>query len=247
MKKEEVTQFYDDFVSHQLDVSFNDRHILLFNELGNLGLSAGSSVLELGCGIGVMTSLIAGVAQNGFIEAVDISPESIAEAKKRIKRQAKINFVIADLKCYTSSRSNFDLITLMDVLEHIPEEEHEELFKKISKLMHNDSVLFISIPTPHSIVYEKLHHPENVQIIDQELKADHLMNRAYLAGLELDSFRTIGIWAANDYQLITFRKKIEYTNERMSDKRSLLSKILHRTRLWQKKLLLSRNYRLQTK
>jgi trans-aconitate 2-methyltransferase len=243
MKKEDVTRFYDDFVNHQVKVSFNERHLLLFRELKRLGLSRKSSVLELGCGIGVMTSLIAGIAKNGFIEAVDISPESIAEAKKRIKYQALINFIVADLKHFESSRKDFDFITLMDVLEHIPEEDHSLLFEKISLLMHKDSVLFISIPTPHSIVYEKLYLPENVQIIDLELKADQLLDHAYKAGLELDSFRTIGIWASNDYHLIVFRKKIEYTNDRVSDKRKLICKIIHRIKLWQEKSLYSRNYR----
>jgi trans-aconitate 2-methyltransferase len=245
MKKEDVSRFYDDFVNHQVKFSFNERHLILFKELKQLGLSRKSSVLELGCGIGVMTSLIAGVAKEGFIEAVDISPESIAEAKKRIKYQDLINFVVADLKHFESSRKNFDFITLLDVLEHIPKEDHDELFKKISVLMHKDSVLFISIPTPHSIIYEKLHFPQNVQIIDLELKANELVNRAYLAGLELDFFRTIGIWASNDYHLIVFRKKIEYSNERASDKRNLVRKVIHRFSLWKEKALLSRNYRLQ--
>ena len=244
MMSEEVKQFYDAFVDHQLKVSFNERHLMLFRELKHLGLSSASSVLEVGCGIGVMTSLIASVAINGFIEALDISPESIAEAKKRIKRQEMINFVIADLTHYESSHREFDFITLMDVLEHIPETDHDELFMKISHLMHGDSVLFISIPTPHSIVYEKLHHPENVQIIDQELRADKLLVRAYHAGLELDFFRTIGIWSTNDYHLIAFRKKIEYSNDRISNKRKFILKAIHRIRQWKEKSLLSRNYRL---
>lgn len=243
-KKEEVKQFYDDFVGHQLTFSFNERHLILFRELRQLGLSASSNVLELGCGIGVMTSLLANYAKSGSIEAVDISPNSVEEAKKRVKRQENIHFVTADLKHFESSRADFDIITLLDVLEHVPEEDHADLFIKISKLMHRQSVLFISIPTPDSIVYEKLHFPENVQIIDQELCADLLISRAYKAGMELDFFRTIGIWAANDYHLLAFRKKIEYTNDRISNRRNLPGKVFHRFTLWKERLLLSRNYRV---
>lgn len=244
MNKEEVTRFYDAFAPQQLAVSFNERHLLLFRELKQLGLSSNSSVLELGCGIGVMTSLMAAVAQNGYIEAVDISPESIGEAKKRIKRQGMINFVVADLKPFESNRREFDFITLMDVLEHIPEEDHDSIFGKISMLMHTDSVLFISIPSPHLIAFDKLYFPQDVQIIDQELRADQLINRAYKAGLELDFFRTVGIWAANDYHLIAFRKKISYTAEKLSDKRNLLHKAIHRICSWKEKALRSGNYRL---
>lgn len=244
MKKEEVKQFYDNFIVHQLEVSFNERHLLLFRELRKLGLSTYSKVLELGCGIGVMTSLIAKQADLGFLEAVDISSVSVAEAKKRLKQQSNVHFVVADLKHFESSRTDFDIITLLDVLEHIPEEDHADLFVKISKLMHWKSVLFISIPTPDSIDFEKLHFPENVQIIDQELSADLLITRAYLADLELDFFRTIGIWATNDYQLLAFRKKIEYTNDRISIHRSFMGKAIHKLMLWKERFILSRNYRL---
>jgi len=244
-KKEEVKQFYDDFVGHQLEVSFNERHLLLFRELKQLGLSAHSIVLELGCGIGVMTSLIARQVNQGSIEAVDISPGSVAEAKKHLKQQHNVRFVVADLKHYESSMTDFDIITLLDVLEHIPEEDHADLFTKISKLMHMQSVFFISIPTPDSIVYEKSHSPGNVQIIDQELSADLLISRAYQAGLELDFFKTIGIWAANDYHLLAFRKKIEYTNDRISSHRSLLGKVVHRLILWKERKILSRNYHMR--
>jgi trans-aconitate 2-methyltransferase len=244
MKKEEVRRFYDDFVKHQLEVSFNHRHLLLSRELKRLGLSSGSSVLELGCGIGVMTSIMAEVVRNGFIEAVDISSESISEAKKRIRKQEMIKFVVADLKHFESSRKEFDFITLMDVLEHIPEEDHDELFKKISGLMHDNSVLFINIPTPHLLAFDKLHFPGNVQIIDQELMADKIIGRAYKAGLELDYFRTIGIWAANDYHLIAFRKKIGYTGEKLSLKQGLISKAVGRISYTIKKSFLSRNYDL---
>ena len=243
-EKEEVKQYYDDFVAHQLDVSFNERHLLLFKELKLIGLSAYSTVLELGCGIGVMTSLISRQANHGLTEAIDISPGSVAEAKKRIKRQNNVHFVVADLKHFDSSRTDFDIITLLDVLEHIPEEDHADLYVKISKLMHRKSVFFISIPTPDSIVYEKLHFPENVQIIDQELRAEILITRAYQAGLELDFFRTIGIWATNDYHLLAFRKKVEYTNERISSKRSLIGKVFHRMMLWKERRMLTHNYRL---
>ena len=243
-EKEEVKQFYDDFVGHQLEFSFNDRHLLLFRELRQLGLSAKSTVLELGCGIGVMTSLIARQANQGMVEAVDISRGSIEEAKKRLKQQHNVRFVVADLKQFESSRTDFDIITLLDVLEHIPEEDHADLFVKISNLMNRQSVFFISIPTPDSIVYEKLHFPENVQIIDQELSADLLISKAYKAGLELDFFKTIGIWADNDYHLLAFRKKIEYTNNRISSRRNLFKKGMHKFSLWKERIMLSRNYNL---
>jgi trans-aconitate 2-methyltransferase len=245
MNKEEVAGFYDAFVSHQLKVAFNPRQSLLFNELKNLGLSSGSSILELGCGIGVMTSLIAMKVRKGYIEAIDISSESIAEAQKRIKHQEMINFIVADLKFFESKRQNFDFITLMDVLEHFPQEDHDDLFRKISQLMHDSSALFISIPSPHSIAFDRTHFPENLQVVDQELLSDQLINCAYQAGLELDYFRTLSIWSSNDYQVMVFRKEIAYQNESIYEKRNYFCKMIRLIRLRFERYLLSKNYRLE--
>ena len=55
MKKEEVSQFYDQFSERQIKIGVNERLIFLFKKLKKLGFTKNSKILELGCGVGAFT------------------------------------------------------------------------------------------------------------------------------------------------------------------------------------------------
>ncbi|MEK6616194.1 MAG: class I SAM-dependent methyltransferase, partial [Bacteroidota bacterium] len=136
--KMKVSDFYDAFTNYQMetDVMLNDRHFILFKKLKSLGLNTNSHVLELGCGIGVITSLIATVVRKGKITAVDISPKSIEVSKKKIFQKTNIEFIVSDILNFSYPDNRFDFITLFDVIEHIPLKDHSAVFKLISRYMN---------------------------------------------------------------------------------------------------------------
>jgi ubiquinone/menaquinone biosynthesis C-methylase UbiE len=65
----EVTEFYDEYVVEQANTGINDRIYGVYERLIGLGLNAHSTVLELGCGIGMMTSLLKRTVNQGKIHA----------------------------------------------------------------------------------------------------------------------------------------------------------------------------------
>jgi ubiquinone/menaquinone biosynthesis C-methylase UbiE len=67
--------YYDNYVSHQLKVAFNERHWFLFRRLQDEGITVDSNVLELGCGIGVNLYLLSTVVKQGQITGADLSPK----------------------------------------------------------------------------------------------------------------------------------------------------------------------------
>lgn len=223
--KKDVTTYYDKFSQHQETVALNDRHIYLFEKLKTLGLHSGSSVLELGCGIGTITQLLANIIDSGTIEAIDISPESILKAKASVPPTSHIHIEAADILSYTPKRPRFDFITLFDVLEHIPEEHHREIFARIGPLLHQNAYLVINIPHPESIKYDRIHRPEYLQVIDQPISFVDLMNAANDAGLELFHFETLSLWQVDDYQSMIFRSTRPFKDEWVSEKRSVGEKI----------------------
>ena len=97
------------------------------NELIKSGLRKDSVVLEVGCGVGTLTVLLNKFLSKGKLVATDISDESIEKAKKRIPNSNKIDFFVTDMKDFSYSQK-FDFIVLPDVLEHIPIDQHKELF-----------------------------------------------------------------------------------------------------------------------
>ncbi|MGZ5263380.1 MAG: class I SAM-dependent methyltransferase [Kaistella sp.] len=228
MKQNEISDFYDKYVQRQLKTGANERLISLYKRLLNGGLNADSKVLELGCGVGIFTKLLAKKVQNGIIEAVDLSEKSIAVARQELKHQENIHFDVADVVKYQPKNSDFDIITLMDVIEHIPLEHHGELFGNLAQIATEKTNILINIPNPQYIGYSRINHPEKLQVIDQEVELFTVMQHLENHGLELVYFEKYGIWEEEDYHFMVIRKKRNFVLKHLSDKRNLSEKIFHK-------------------
>ncbi len=83
---------------------------------------AGSSVLEVGCGVGGQTVHLLAHSPGARLVSVDISAESLALAKARV-RGAQVEWHQADLFSLPFSDESFDHLFVCFVLEHLPEPE----------------------------------------------------------------------------------------------------------------------------
>ena len=84
---------------------------------------AGSLVLEAGCGVGAQTiTLAAGSPQAEFI-SVDISQESLAQARQRVHAEGfrNVTFQRADMFNLPFAADHFDHVFVCFVLEHLSE------------------------------------------------------------------------------------------------------------------------------
>ena len=228
MKQNEISDFYDEYVQRQIKTGANERLISLYKRLLNGGLNADSRVLELGCGVGIFTKLLAKKVKNGIIEAVDLSEKSVAVAKNELKDRNSIHFDVADVVKYQPKNSDFDMITLMDVIEHIPLEHHAELFANLAKIATEKTNILINIPNPQYIGYVRINHPESLQVIDQEVELFTLMQHLEKNGLELAYFEKYGIWEQDDYHFMVIRKKRNFELKHLSDQRNFSKKIFHK-------------------
>ena len=228
MKQNEISDFYDEYVQRQIKTGANERLISLYKRLLNGGLNADSRVLELGCGVGIFTKLLAKKVKNGIIEAVDLSEKSVAVAKNELKDRNNIHFDVADVVKYQPKNSDFDMITLMDVIEHIPLEHHAELFANLAKIATEKTNILINIPNPQYIGYVRINHPESLQVIDQEVELFTLIQHLEKNGLELAYFEKYGIWEQDDYHFMVIRKKRNFELKHLSDQRNFSKKIFHK-------------------
>ena len=211
MRKSEVKKYYDNYISEQYSIGVNDRIFMMYEKLKDLGLSHSSDVIELGCGIGVVTHLIRKTVTKGQIESIDISKESIEFAKQKIKNK-NVRFYEGDVTVYSPKIKQADFITLFDVIEHIPVDLHEKLFLNVAKMLKSESLLLINIPSPASVKWDRMNAPEALQIIDQPISLNRVFNNCENAGLEIIKFENYSIWAENDYNFFFFRKKKVFKN-----------------------------------
>ena len=81
----------------------------------------GSEVLEAGCGVGAQTVTLAQNSPGAYITSVDISENSIAEARVRVKEAGITNVVIqhGDIFDLPFESRQFDHIFVCFVLEHL--------------------------------------------------------------------------------------------------------------------------------
>lgn len=204
-QKESVENFYDQFSDKQQKTGINIRHLSIINRLKLENLNPHSNILEIGCGIGTVTSLIANIAKKGKVLAVDISPKSISIAKERLKNFKNVEFLVSDMSDFTSN-IKFDFIVLPDVLEHIPAELHNNLFQKIGKVVSNKCTICINIPHPNYISWAEKNHPELLQIIDQSLDISELTSTIYKIGFKLEQLYSYSLHHnQNDYQFLIFK------------------------------------------
>lgn len=206
--REKIAEFYDSFAQNQKRTGINIRHRMIMKRLKASGLSSQSIVLEIGCGIGTLTSLL--VKSCKHLTAADISPESIAQAKNALQRFQNIELVVTDMMDFTSD-VKYDFIVLPDVLEHIPVEQHPMLFSKMKKLLHENGKICIHIPDPYALEYIREHNPELLQIIDQSIYTDILVQNIYQNDLTLNKLERYTLQKElPDYQWIEIIHRPHY-------------------------------------
>ncbi len=201
-----VSEYYDTFSKYQSSSGINDRHAKIFHWLKGFGLKKDDYILEIGCGVGQLTQLMAEYCRDGHITAVDISPENIRLAAERLTSFKHVELLVDDMMD-AKLRKAYDWVVFPDVLEHIPIDKHPTVLTTISAAMKPGGKVFIHIPHPKYQDYIREHEPDKLQIIDQSLSAGTLMQTAESVGLSLEYFQSYALFRQpSDYQAILFKK-----------------------------------------
>jgi ubiquinone/menaquinone biosynthesis C-methylase UbiE len=87
-------------------------------------------VLEIGCGTGKFSRLLAGRAER--VLAIDLSPQMIRLAREHSKLYPNIDFVKGDVMTYHLPDNQFDCIATLTTLHHLPA---ETILRKIRKAL----------------------------------------------------------------------------------------------------------------
>jgi cyclopropane fatty-acyl-phospholipid synthase-like methyltransferase len=203
---DDVKDYYDEYVGRQAAVGVNKRHRAILEWALKFGMRPGHSVLELGCGIGTVTGLLAGeLGPGGSVTAIDLSPASIESAEQRLSSFDNVRLLAADI-LEMDLKSSFDVVVLPDVIEHIPLERHRALFERVSSWVKPDGFVLLHYPSPHYQEWNRKHHPDRLQIVDQTIHVDVLSSNTYPNGLYIDHLATYSIWIREgDYVVAVLR------------------------------------------
>ncbi|MBP5983327.1 MAG: class I SAM-dependent methyltransferase [Fluviicola sp.] len=223
IEKEEVKEYYDDFINHQEKIGISTRQRIIAKNVKKVGVKNDANILEIGCGIGTVSKLLIKMIPNGQFVGCDISPKSIAYAKQ-FNPNNNAAFIVTDMSDFTHDLK-FDLVVFPDVLEHIPVDQHFNLFENVAKVCSSNAKWYINIPEPHALNYSRENNPELLQIIDQSLSMQDLLNNVYPHGFVVESIIPYTIHMSSPNYL-----KIIFTNNPKVNKLTLRNKFVN---IWQ--------------
>ena len=117
-------------------------HKLRFQVIKSLLPKTGTRVLDIGCHAGTFTEEIAKALPEAEIFGIDIDRAAIAYAKKI---RPSFHFQVASGEKLPFSDKSFDLITCLEVLEHV--ENPKKVLAEIKRCLKDDGLLIILVPT----------------------------------------------------------------------------------------------------
>ncbi len=146
--------------------------------IDSIALSKDMEILEIGCGRGDTALHIAKKVKS--IIGIDYSSEAIKIAKKIQKKypkriQEKSKFLIMDATRLKFEDNSFDLVLLIDTLDHLAIQEQEKMFKEISRVLKSGGKIFLRTCTNRillNITFPYYIYPLNKILtwVDQKMK-----------------------------------------------------------------------------
>lgn len=106
------------------------------------GLLSGSHVLDMACGCGYGTALLAEQNPDKTVIGVDIDPDAIAYAQQHY-RLSNLSYVCANAETFAGDQA-FDTIVSLETIEHLP--SPARLVANYSRLLASGGQVIASVP-----------------------------------------------------------------------------------------------------
>lgn len=114
-------------------------------------LRRGQNILDIGAGDGRLTYLLRKLVEEVVGLESQSMPIKFAKLMFKVREVPDIPFVQADAVSLPFKEGSFDVITLFDVIEHIPPESLLELFREMKRVLRGHGKVAITTPNKHSL------------------------------------------------------------------------------------------------
>lgn len=113
-------------------------------------------VLDAGCGCGRISALI--IQQNHEVFGIDYSDRAIKFAEIFVPEAKFYQVDLRKLDERNDFQNAFDVTILVDVLEHIPPEYHQQVVSKLANTLKSNGLLIISVPSIYRTPINRWHY-----------------------------------------------------------------------------------------
>jgi SAM-dependent methyltransferase len=107
---------------------------------------AGKRVLDVACGEGYGSALLAGVASS--VTGIDIDAGAVAHARQSYAALANISFSEGSAASLPLPDACVDAVVSFETIEHLPRADQPRMLAEIARVLATDGVLLMSAPNP---------------------------------------------------------------------------------------------------
>lgn len=173
-----------------------------------------STVLDIGCGIGLVSEKIAVKVKQGHVWACDIADKNIEYAQQTVFDE-KITFFRVDIinefdQVEKTVQPPINLVSMVDVIEHLPPHHYEEFFTNLCRITANDAVVVLTYPSPEYQRYLHQYNPAELQVIDETIEISDLIQWAAKGNFKLKYFSYPDLDRKHQYIHCVFAKDLVY-------------------------------------
>jgi len=210
INKETVVSYYDEHVKNKLQdyIKVNPRIEYAWKTITNNAPANPRRILEVGCGMGSISSRMSNYWPDAKVTGIDISTLSIQIAQKLFSN-SKLNFKESILTPETFNEQ-FDLIVFMDVYEHIAVNDRPAVHAALLKILNNKGRIILSVPTPHNLKWSLINKPETMQPVDEHISFEVIGKLASDTGTEVMLYDIKSVWNTGDYAHIVLEKNDDF-------------------------------------
>ncbi len=107
---------------------------------------AGKRVLDVACGEGYGSALLAGVATS--VTGIDIDAGAIRHARARYSAVANVRFEEGSAVALPLPDASVDVVVSFETIEHLPRADQPRMLAEIARVLAPDGMLVLSAPNP---------------------------------------------------------------------------------------------------
>ncbi|HLA84812.1 MAG TPA: methyltransferase domain-containing protein [Thermoguttaceae bacterium] len=162
-------------VERKLDILYADLHGMSFGErqiapslqfiqgdhvnryrLACQSVRPADAVLDLGCGVGYGSTMLAEKAASGKVLALDVCPDAIRYAKRHYT-MPNIEYLVADCLSIDLPDDQYDVVTCFELIEHL--REAGPLLARASRWLKSEGTLVCSTPNEEVMPFDPSRFP----------------------------------------------------------------------------------------
>ncbi|MBF0205962.1 MAG: class I SAM-dependent methyltransferase [Oligoflexia bacterium] len=174
-----------------------------FKEVCKLIPERANNLLDVGCGPGAFLQILASQRKDMTAIGVDIAPLQIEFAQKVVSVQffGRVNFKCMNVDQLEFPEKSFDVVTCLEVIEHIHPEKVLKMLKNIKKILKTGGIIIITTPNYNSFwplierIVEKISHVQYQKQHINRYTTSKLKDVVKTVGMEISEMKTFFVIA----------------------------------------------------